>query len=68
MARINELYDKIANQIVAQMEDGVLPWHRPWSVNPNARVSKPLRENAVPYQGIDQGTYRGGRSRQESSN
>ena len=53
MARINELYDKIANRIVAQMEDGVLPWHRPWSVNPDARVSKPLRENAVPYQGIN---------------
>ena len=53
MARINELYERIANQIVAQMEQGVLPWHRPWSVNPNARVSKPLRENAVPYQGIN---------------
>ena len=53
MARINELYDKIASRIVAQMEDGVLPWHRPWSVNPNARVSKPLRENAVPYRGIN---------------
>ena len=53
MARINELYEKIASQIVAQMEQGVLPWHRPWSVDPNARVSKPLRENAVPYQGIN---------------
>ena len=53
MARINELYEKIANQIVAQMEQGVLPWHRPWTVDPNARVSKPLRENAVPYQGIN---------------
>ena len=53
MARINELYDKIASRIVAQMEDGVLPWHRPWSVNAGARVSKPLRENAVPYQGIN---------------
>ena len=53
MARINELYEKIAQAIVAQMEDGVLPWHRPWAVNPNARVSKPLRQNAVPYQGIN---------------
>ena len=53
MARINELYERIANQIVAQMSEGVLPWHRPWAVNPNARVSKPLRENAVPYQGIN---------------
>ena len=53
MARINELYEKIASQIVSQMAEGVLPWHRPWSVNPNARVSKPLRENAVPYRGIN---------------
>ncbi|MDE0367088.1 MAG: zincin-like metallopeptidase domain-containing protein [Gammaproteobacteria bacterium] len=53
MARTNELYEKIAAGIVAQMEDGVLPWHRPWAVNPNARVSKPLRQNAVPYQGIN---------------
>ena len=53
MARINELQKKIADQIVAQMEQGVLLWHHPWSVNPNARVSKPLRENAVPYQGIN---------------
>ena len=53
MARINELYEKIANRIVAQMAEGVLPWHRPWAVDPNARVSKPLRENAVPYQGIN---------------
>ena len=53
MARINELYEKIASQIVAQMADGALPWHRPWAVNPNGRVSKTLRENAVPYQGIN---------------
>ena len=31
----------------------MLRWHRPWAVNPNARVSKPLRRNAVPYQGIN---------------
>ena len=53
MARINELYERIAHQIVTQMAEGVLPWHRPWAVNPNARVSKPLRENAVAYQGIN---------------
>ena len=53
MARINELYEKIAKQITDQLSQNVLPWHRPWSVNPNARVSKPLRENAIPYQGIN---------------
>ena len=53
MARINELYERIAAQIRTQLAEGVLPWHRPWAVNPDARVSKPLRENAVPYQGIN---------------
>ena len=53
MARINELYEKIAAQIRAQLAEGALPWHRPWAVDPNARVSKPLRENAAPYQGIN---------------
>ena len=53
MARINELYERIAAQIRTQLAEGVLPWHRPWAVDPNARVSKPLRENAVPYQGIN---------------
>ena len=53
MARINELYERIAAQIRTQLAEGVLPWHRPWAVDPNARVSKPLRENGVPYQGIN---------------
>ncbi|MDE2907503.1 MAG: zincin-like metallopeptidase domain-containing protein, partial [Acidobacteriota bacterium] len=30
-----------------------LPWHKPWTVHPDRQVSKPLRENAVPYQGIN---------------
>ena len=54
MARINELYERIAHQIVAQMAEGVLPWHRPWAVNPNARVSRSRSARTrVPYQGIN---------------
>jgi len=53
MARINDLYEKIASQIRTQLAEGVLPWHRPWTVDPDRQVSKPLRENAVPYQGIN---------------
>ena len=53
MARINELYEKIAAQIRTQLAEGTLPWHRPWAVDPDRQVSKPLRENAVPYQGIN---------------
>ena len=52
MAHINQLYDTITQQIVEQLAAGVLPWHRPWAVSPDA-VSKPVRENGVPYQGIN---------------
>ena len=53
MKGINDLYQKITAQIVAQLEDDVLPWHRPWASNPAGGVSRPLRENAVPYRGIN---------------
>ena len=53
MARINELYEKIAARIRTQLAEGTLPWHKPWAVDPHRQVSKPLRENAVPYQGIN---------------
>ena len=53
MARINELYERIASQIRTQLAEGTLPWHKPWAVDPDRQVSKPLRENAVPYQGIN---------------
>ena len=53
MARINELYERIASQIRTQLAEGTLPWHKPWTVHPDRQVSKPLRENAVPYQGIN---------------
>ena len=52
MANINQLYETITQQIVDQLADGVLPWHRPWSVSPDA-VTRPVRENGVPYQGIN---------------
>ena len=52
MANINQLYETITQQIVEQLADGVLPWHRPWSVSPDA-VTRPVRENGVPYQGIN---------------
>ena len=52
MAHINQLYETITQQIVEQLADGVLPWHRPWSVSPDA-VTRPVRENGVPYQGIN---------------
>ena len=52
MGNINRLYDTITRQIVDQLEGGTLPWHRPWSVNPNG-AGRPVRENGIPYRGIN---------------
>src|SRR3984957_1515505 len=49
-----DVYEKITNQIVTALEQGVRPWHQPWKAEHAAgRIARPLRGNAVPYQGIN---------------
>jgi len=49
-----DIYEKVTNQIVAELEKGVRPWLKPWSGEHAAgRISRPLRCNGVPYQGIN---------------
>lgn len=49
-----DVYTKITNQIVAQLEQGVRPWLRPWHADHAAgRISRPLRHNGKPYSGIN---------------
>ena len=49
-----DIYTRITNLIVAQLEQGVRPWHQPWSAAHAAgRITRPLRANGVPYQGIN---------------
>lgn len=49
-----DIYTRITNLIVAQLEQGVRPWHQPWSAGHAAgRITRPLRANGVPYQGIN---------------
>ena len=49
-----DVYTTITNQIVAQLENGVRPWHQPWQAgHPAGSVSRPLRSNGVPYRGIN---------------
>ena len=45
-------HQTIVDDIMQQLAEGVLPWHKPWQVA-NGLVSKPLRENGVPYQGVN---------------
>jgi hypothetical protein len=39
-----DVYEKITNQIVSELEKGVRPWHQPWKAEHAAgRITRPLR-------------------------
>lgn len=49
-----DMYAKITDRIVADLENGVRPWVKPWSAaNTAGRITRPLRHNGTPYQGIN---------------
>lgn len=48
----NEIYERVTNKILDALEQGVVPWHRPWS-----SVHSGLHQNLVtkrPYRGVNQ--------------
>ena len=49
-----DIYNKITDKIVADLEQGVRPWLRPWNADHAAgRITRPLRHNGIPYKGIN---------------
>lgn len=49
-----DVYERITNQIVAELEQGVRPWLKPWNAEHAAgRITRPLRSNGIPYRGIN---------------
>jgi antirestriction protein ArdC len=49
-----DVYERVTNAIIEQLEKGVRPWQKPWTVgNPGGGVSLPLRANGKPYRGIN---------------
>jgi antirestriction protein ArdC len=49
-----DIYSKITNQIVSELEKGVRPWLKPWNAEFAAsRITRPLRANGIPYRGIN---------------
>lgn len=49
-----DIYTRITDQIVADLEKGVRPWMKPWSAgNTEGRIVRPLRHNGEPYRGIN---------------
>lgn len=49
-----DIYSRVTNRILADLEQGVRPWFKPWSVTHAAgRITRPLRANGKPYQGVN---------------
>jgi antirestriction protein ArdC len=49
-----DFYERVTAQIVASLEQGVRPWLKPWNAEHAAgRITRPLRGNGIPYQGIN---------------
>ncbi len=49
-----DVYTRVTQKIVADLEQGVRPWLRPWNAEHAAgRISRPLRHNGTPYAGVN---------------
>ena len=49
-----DIYTRITDKIVADLERGVRPWMQPWKTgNAVGRVTRPLRHNGLPYSGMN---------------
>jgi len=48
------VYDRVTNKIIADLEQGVRPWQKPWSgENAGNRIVRPLRHNGEAYNGVN---------------
>ena len=54
MSEVRDVYSRITNKIIADLEHGVRPWMKPWNADHAAgRITRPLRHNGIPYKGIN---------------
>jgi antirestriction protein ArdC len=49
-----DVYTRVTNKIIADLEQGVRTWMKPWNAEHAAgRITRPLRHNGQPYNGIN---------------
>ena len=49
-----DVYTRVTERIIADLEQGIRPWLKPWNAgNTEGRITRPLRHNGTPYQGIN---------------
>ncbi len=53
-AERKDVYSRVSDRIIADLEQGVRPWMKPWNAEHSAgRITRPLRHNGQPYNGIN---------------
>jgi len=54
MSTRTDVYTRVTDRIVADLEKGVRPWLKPWNAgNTEGRITLPLRHNGTLYRGIN---------------
>jgi antirestriction protein ArdC len=49
-----DLYTRVTERVILDLEKGVRPWLQPWNAGHSAgRITLPLRHNGIPYRGIN---------------
>jgi antirestriction protein ArdC len=50
----SDVYQRVTDEIVAELEKGVRPWIKPWTASHgDGRITRPLRFGGIPYRGIN---------------
>ncbi len=54
MSDRKDVYTRVTERIIADLEKGVRSWMKPWNAGHTAgKITRPLRHNGTPYQGIN---------------
>jgi antirestriction protein ArdC len=49
-----DIYTRVTERIIHDLEQGVRPWLKPWNAGHTAgRITRPLRHNGTPYRGMN---------------
>lgn len=49
-----DVYTRVTDRIIADLEQGVRPWLKPWNAEHVAgKITRPLRHNGQPYSGVN---------------
>jgi antirestriction protein ArdC len=49
-----DVYARVTDRIIADLEKGIRPWMKPWQAEHAAgKITRPLRHNGTPYRGMN---------------